>query len=106
MLTEQAGALRLGSKASSLIDGCLPTRSFGFPMKTSEGKYPCCSSQGEQATPRDEEDRVPEQRAANRGGNWARFRVRRCSVRFYARFPYPAKALPSSRVGPIEREFH
>jgi|ERR1035441_7234121 hypothetical protein len=26
MLKEQAGALRLGSKASSLIDGCLPAR--------------------------------------------------------------------------------
>ncbi len=69
MLTEQAGALRLGSKASSLIDGCLPTGSFGFLQKTSEGKYPCCSSPRGQVTPRDEEERVPKWSATNRDRN-------------------------------------
>jgi hypothetical protein len=45
MLKEQAGTLRLGSKASALIDGCVATRSFGFPRKTSERKFLRRSSQ-------------------------------------------------------------
>ncbi len=36
-----------------------------------------------------------------RGRSCSRLRVRRCSVRFCARFPYPARALPSRRAGPM-----
>ena len=45
MLKEQARTLRFGSEGQrALIDGCLPTRSFGFLMKTAEGKILRCSS--------------------------------------------------------------
>jgi hypothetical protein len=43
-------ALRLGCRPSEV---CLPTKSFGLPWKTSEGKYLCCSSQSGHVTMRE-----------------------------------------------------
>ena len=40
----------------------------------------------------------------NRGRTCSRLQFRGCSVRSYARFPYPARAHPSNRIGPNELE--
>jgi hypothetical protein len=71
-------------------------------------RSPTCAlalRKGGQPIAEDDEDHVQKQCAANRGRSSPRLRVRRCSVRFYARFPYPARVLPSGRAGPSEREF-
>ena len=77
-------------------------------VELGSARSPTCAlalRKGGQPIAEDDEDHVQKQCAANRGRSSPRLRVRRCSVRFYARFPYPAKALRLGRVGLSEREF-